>query len=280
MSDTITTCPHTGSTLHRDPGAGADFLRSPEGILYYKNARSLDYGADYFLDEYKNQYGRTYVEDEKQLRELARRRLNVLKKVDASASGRLLEIGCAAGFFLDEARSSGFEVRGLDISEFAVAYARDSLGLDARAGSFLDEANPGAGSWDALAAFYVIEHFPDQRLVFERISSLLGPGGLFVFAVPSTNGPTYTTSPEVWAGTHPTDHFADYSPAALKKILPLYGLELVHVRPASYHPTRLRGKAPWRWILRRNPKLYRRYADFFNFGDTMEVIARKKNPRI
>ena len=42
--------------------------------------------------------------------------------------GKLLEIGCAYGFFLDLARKH-WDVRGLDVAEEGVAHARDDLGL-------------------------------------------------------------------------------------------------------------------------------------------------------
>src|SRR6202007_1451375 len=44
--------------------------------------------------------------------------------------GDLLEIGCAYGYFLDEARRRGWRVRGVEPSEHAARYAIDELGLE------------------------------------------------------------------------------------------------------------------------------------------------------
>ena len=44
--------------------------------------------------------------------------------------GTLLEVGCAAGFFLKIAEETGWEVHGVEIMPPAVAYARDTLGLN------------------------------------------------------------------------------------------------------------------------------------------------------
>ena len=48
-----------------------DFAVSENGIIYYLKARSLDYGPDYFLSEYEAQYGKSYLDDEPNLRRLS-----------------------------------------------------------------------------------------------------------------------------------------------------------------------------------------------------------------
>ncbi len=254
-------CPHSGQACQEILGGRA--WESPEGVLYVKNTHSLDYGEDYFLTEYEKQYGKTYLQDEPNLRLLARRRLKELISI-LPPPASLFEIGAACGFFLDEARKAGYSVSGLEISPFASAHAR-SLGLDVRTQAFPIQTTT---QYDAVAAFFVLEHFPDQRAAFEAISNLLRPGGIFTAAIPSSHGPTFRYDPEKWLSTHPADHFADYSPQSLRRILPNYGMDLVRARPASYHPSRARG-------ILRFPPLYRMYADLYCFSDTMEIIARK-----
>lgn len=264
-------CPHTGGPLKPLRGPLEGFCISPEGVVYSQKARALQYDADYFLSEYRAQYGRSYFEDEPYLREQARRRLDLLGRV-CPPPARMLEIGCAAGFFLDEARKSGYDVVGVEISKFAQDHASNTLGLDVRHGAFPDAAP--AGVFDCIAAFYVLEHFQDQGLLFHEVASRIRPGGALLVALPSTNGPLFTTNQATWAKTHPVDHFADYSPRSLGRILPRYGLELVDVRPASYHPARMRGRPYWAWL----PGLYRRWADRTAFGDTLEFTARRAAP--
>ena len=257
-------CPHTGRELATIPSLGPDYGVCRAGAVHFLKAKSIDYGPDYFLEEYRKQYGRSYLEDEEALRRLARRRLDLLP----GEPGRLLEIGCALGFFLDEARELGYETEGLEISGYAAEYAREKLKLNVRRDSFPDfHCEP---RYDVVAAFYVGEHFADQKAFFQKVASLLREGGSFLFAYPSTNGPLFQCRRAEWVASHPGDHFADYSPASLKKILPLYGLELSRVRPSSYHPERA---CSWRRLLR---PFYRSLANLNCYGDTMEGVARRK----
>ena len=261
-------CLHTEKPLFISELPGNDFGISDEGVVYYLKAHIIDYESNYFLNEYKKQYGITYFEDEQNIRILARRRLNRIRKY-TSSSPRLLEIGCAAGFFLDEAREEGYSVVGLDVSDYALNHAKEILNLEVKQKSFSDFDL--CNKFDVIASFYSIEHFSDQKKTFQNISSLLKPGGIFFFALPSTNGPLYKTDQINWQETHPVDHFADYSPSSLKKIFPMYNMDLVDIWPAAYHPERICGFSVWKW----NSLLYRLYADSFCFGDTMEGVAKK-----
>lgn len=262
-------CVHTGSLLSTSSRLGPHFGISETGAIYYLKAKNTVYNKNYFFKEYEAQYGKSYFADEKNIRHLARRRLNLIKKY-IRPPAKILEIGCAAGFFIDEAKKTGYSVVGIDSSEFAIDYAREKLGLDARVGHFLDaEIN---NRFDIVASFFVLEHFADQDRVLKKIAHLLKKEGLFSFALPSTNGPLFISDPAQWRKRHPIDHFVDYSPLSLRQILPHYGFELNLIRPASYHPERLKGNT----ILKLSKTLYRLYARTKCFGDTMEGIAIKK----
>ncbi len=63
---------------------------------------------------------------EPQLRYEAREILGMLPL----SSGRLLDIGCAGGVFLDEARQRGFEVTGIELNASMALHARSKYGLE------------------------------------------------------------------------------------------------------------------------------------------------------
>ena len=258
-------CPHTGR-VGKTLGGDSSFLVSPTGAVHYLEAAPLTYQTDYFLEDYKNQYGKSYLEDEKNLRLLSRRRLQRIEKLAPGDS--LLEFGCATGFFLDEARMAGFQVRGAEISNFASDHAREKLALHVDTVSFEDFESKDR--FDVIAAFFVLEHLADQKDAFQKIHSLLNPGGLFLFALPSVYGPLFRCNPTGWKDTHPTDHFADYSPSSLRRILPLYGMELVEAWPMSFRRERACG-----FLSYLPDGLYRWFASKMVYGDTMEGIGRR-----
>lgn len=244
------------------------------GILKYKLAKERSYGDSYFLEEYQNQYKKTYYEDEPNLRMMARRRLGVIHDLFGSdLRGKfLLEIGSAAGFFLDEAKKLELSTKGYELSGREVDYSVSKLGLDVSASSILNvNENTYADSVDILCAFFVIEHILDIEALWQKMNAWIKPGGIVYLALPSFFGPTFQTNPEAWFATHPEDHFYDYDLTSLKKLLSILGYRFRYARPMSYHPKRdvsLRGRFPV-WA-------YKLYSNFLCYGDTIEVAFQKK----
>jgi SAM-dependent methyltransferase len=106
--------------------------------------------------------------------------------------GRLLDIGCAYGRFLQVAvDEGGYELSGCDLSEHAVRVATERLaphGVRVRQGGVLDKPFPGE-TFDIITMFDVIEHVPDLAAAFGRVRERLAPGGVFAFSVPVYDGP-------------------------------------------------------------------------------------------
>ncbi len=238
------------------------------GLHYYIPARKRIYENSYFMEEYKNQYKKTYYEDESFLRSAARERLKLIRKYLNASSPSIFEIGCAAGFFLDEATMDGFSAGGIEISENEVRYAK-SLGIDVTQSSF-EDFKPSM-QYDVVASFFVLEHFEDQESALLKIASMIKENGLFVLALPSLNGPTFRTNPENWFLTHPSDHFADYDPDSASRVFRELGLKIVLQKPFSYHKSRDLG---WRGKFLSN-SIYKTLADWTCYGDTLQIIAKK-----
>jgi len=87
----------------------------------------------------------------------------------------LLDVGAAAGFFMDEARNAGWEVEGIDVSPEMSRWGRDELGLRIDTGLF-QRADYTADSFDAVTMWDYIEHSIDPAGDFAKASEVLRPG--------------------------------------------------------------------------------------------------------
>src|SRR5687768_8646719 len=79
----------------------------------------------------------------------SRRRLALVRRY--VTGGRMLEIGSAAGFFLDAANRNGFTVLGIEPAEELARAARERFGVEVRAG-FVEDADLEPGSVDVICA--------------------------------------------------------------------------------------------------------------------------------
>src|SRR5262249_44992987 len=117
------------------------------------------YGPEYFQSDYHcgcNEH--SYFANEEAFVKLAHDHLRVLER--EAQPGRLLEVGCAGGYFLQAARDRGWQPVGIEISEVAADYARQTLGLDVRTGT-LETVSLEPESFDAVFLGDVLEHVPD-----------------------------------------------------------------------------------------------------------------------
>jgi 2-polyprenyl-3-methyl-5-hydroxy-6-metoxy-1,4-benzoquinol methylase len=110
------------------------------------------------------------------------RRIRAMK-----GDGRLLDVGCATGIFLDMARAQGFQVFGVEPTPYLAAEASARLGLDVYAGT-LERANLPALSFDVVTLFHVIEHVSSPLNLLTEVHRILKPGGLLCLETPSVDG--------------------------------------------------------------------------------------------
>ncbi|MDA2915377.1 class I SAM-dependent methyltransferase [Nitrospinae bacterium AH_259_B05_G02_I21] len=158
-------------------------------------------------------------------------------------TGRVLDIGCSFGWFLEVAAKAGFEVLGLEPSKEVVAIARDKRGLNVREGD-VASAEELPGLYDIILLANVLEHLPNPFDNLRRLQSRLAANGLLVVIVPNVDGLihrlTYwahwlsanklTWPLEVLFQTDsPSMHLYQFSETAIRRALTKAGYRVVHV---------------------------------------------------
>jgi len=271
-------------------------------------SKQSNYKKSYFFDEYKEQYGKTYLEDFDYIKKLGDERMKNInaifddvfqKKVALNmftTEKKLLDIGCAYGPFLVAAKESLWQAIGTDICQDAIEYVTNTLHIPAFVSSFpsmplsfdyiYKKQVTGQGyekvsmpmedgSFVAITMWYVIEHFPDLDSVLEKISSLLISGGIFAFSTPTISGITGKQSIYDFAYKSPIDHYSLWDATEVEKLLEKYNFKVLKIVSVGHHPERFhlpfkirKGGIIWKII----EKISRRR----NLGDGMEVYAIKR----
>ena len=107
----------------------------------------------------------------------ARRRLDLLEQL--VSRGQLLDVGAAAGFFVDEARKRGWDAAGIDVSEPMVEWGRRELDAPLERQLLADLAG---GAFDALTMWDYIEHALEPAADLRHARELLRPGGVLALS--------------------------------------------------------------------------------------------------
>ncbi len=140
------------------------------------------------------------------------------------AGGRLLDVGCSTGAFLETARRC-FDVTGIEIEPTAAALAR-SRGQRVVTGTLTD-LRPPAGGFDAVTMFHVIEHLASPHADLERVSAMLRPGGVLMIETPTIDCLWFRVGARRWRQLLP-EHYYFFSRATLSELLSRCGFELIH----------------------------------------------------
>ena len=229
-----------------------------------------DYSSKYFVEDYKNQYGKTYEEDSENLRALARRRLEKIKKI--KPSGKILDIGSAMGFFLKEASENGYETEGIEISKYASDYCINTLNLNVHNCSLLDFEYKEK-EYDIITAWYVIEHIYNFENILDKILYSLKDDGILAFATPNGHGISGRFNKDYFSIV-PSDHAFESNPKSLDIFLSKYSLKRIDLENQSIYYNRFCDIFNFSFIKQNQSisKLYRYIAQKKNFGDTFECI--------
>ncbi|GAB4423968.1 MAG: hypothetical protein OHK0011_04180 [Turneriella sp.] len=268
------TCPLCGTLLSNLSDKRFGACRK-DGLIVNGAYEFRRYEHDYFEQEYRSQYGRSYTEDRQAI--LARNAIRFSKIkgfAPVTTHSQVLEVGSAAGYFLKILQEAGYSVRGWEISEAMTKYA-NARGIKTVRQDFLKGAalheKQNKPPYDIVAMFYVLEHIADQKLVWQKLAALVRPGGYLLLALPSAEGPTFRFHRQLWYDTHPLDHSVDYSPRSLRLAGRQFGFELVAAYSEGIHPQRFPLGS-----YRLPAWLYRRALENAPLSDTIFAILQRK----
>jgi len=210
--------------------------------------------------------------------------------------GRLLDVGCGTGVFLEEAQRSGrWEVVGIEPTEKAAAYARKVLGVPVHEGRFSDIDLP-VNSFDAITLWNVLEHLAYPIADLRRAHQLLRENGWLVFAIPNVESLAARIFGPYWVGWDLPRHLYLFPSPVLRAILSALGFRCVAFNCMSGSYSTLRDNLEfwsqswnprYRALARRLLQLYRSFPvrvglglplwvlDLLNLSSVVTVFARK-----
>jgi SAM-dependent methyltransferase len=234
---------------------------------------------------YPDDYWGESAEPEQAWIERSQREKTSLVERHRPAGGRVLDVGCGAGFFLRALDPARWDRRGVEISPRSAAVAGRHLG-ESRvvAGRLVDAAFDDA-SFDVVAFWASLEHVADPRGDLEIARRLLAPGGLVVVQVPNFESYQARRFGADWFALDLPRHRVHFSPATLGRLLDETGFAPVETlfRSETHDAHALKQSLKTRLVGRPAPLGRLRYyaaapflkaVDRVGGGATLTVVAR------
>ncbi|MEJ2348134.1 MAG: class I SAM-dependent methyltransferase [Patescibacteria group bacterium] len=206
------------------------------------------YDKTYFMNENPKGGYANYFEGMRINKKTFSQRLKRIEK--KHGKGRLLDVGCALGDCLMEAKKLGWkDALGIEVSDYAYKFAR-KRGLNVKKGN-LKKNSISSNSFDVITYQDVIEHIADPVDELKRIYKVLKPGGLVFLVTPDVGGWWNKILGPLWYHYKPDEHVMYFSQESLKKALKIAGFKNIktrktyHVLSVEYVINRLRYYSPF-----------------------------------
>ena len=226
-----TACNSTKNTLLHSM-KGFDLVKCEDcGLAYVANPPDEAYLTSLYSAENGNYHTQLFDADSEDARRMARIAGNHMRFLSRVADeGRLVDVGCSTGSFLELADRAGFAASGVEFSADSARVATLRTGLNIETGGIHNCRLP-EGSIDVLTMFDVIEHVPDPAEDLARAFALLRPGGWLVLSTPNIDGLFPRASQPLakvlnyWPHPEAPYHLFQFSVATLSALVSAAGFE-------------------------------------------------------
>lgn len=156
-------------------------------------------------------------------------RREFIEKFINQPNKKILDVGCSTGLFLEEMRSNGWEVLGIEPNTSAAKIARERLGLNVHKG-YLETFDFPSATFDVITYWDVLEHTYSPKAELKAAYSLLKPEGKLIINIPNFDAFDRKLLGPAWQGYDPPRHLFVFPPEILTQYLGEAGLEIIEWR--------------------------------------------------
>ncbi len=214
-----------------------------------------------------------YQKYEEMFRNIFMKRFNLVSKY--VKKGKVLDIGCSNGVFLDLFKESGWETWGVEPSENSETARKK--GHKVMKG-FFEKVNLPKNYFDLVIMNHTLEHMDSPVSVLKKVSGILKKDGILLVDVPNFGSLLSKLMGNKWPYLLPDEHKWQFTKASLTEIFKEGGYRVLYWESRSgifefSNPFLELGRK--RFILEILSSPYSLLATLLNMGDSMSMVGRK-----
>ncbi|MFC6283187.1 MULTISPECIES: class I SAM-dependent methyltransferase [Polaromonas] len=250
-------------------GVGRADVEGFDPYRYYNNG--------YFTGKYEHSYV-DYIGSKEILSREFSKTVEFIRSIGPT-QGNLLEVGCAYGLFLQQAKQH-YHIHGVELVEEAAAYCQANGLTKVKHGVLAKNDLEKIGTLDVAVMLDVIEHIDNVAETVGMISDHLRPGGSFTITTGDWASLVARITGQRWRLMAPPLHLWYFTPSSLAKLGQRFGLEVV----SCSHPWKI---VPLELILQQActmlgihakislPRLLKNLGLPVSLHDAMRIVFRK-----
>ena len=228
----VGSCRLCGSNRYR-PLFSADNIRR-KAKRFFSLVECADCGFKYFNPSPTEDSLRYYYED---YMAHVPERINFLEKLyyrffrnpkGVKHPGKLLDIGCGNGKYLDFMRSQGWDVAGVDWGR-GCEFPSRVLKIPVYDGHIWDHRLPDQ-SFDLITLWFVIEHIWDPMRLMAECRRILKPGGQIIVSTLNSESIEGKLFKRYWWHLLAPEHLSQFDVRSLTRLIEKNGFRITHLR--------------------------------------------------
>ena len=228
---------YPGDALMEEPASGEQFSSSRTKVIRPRIVQCTGCGLvmanpqDSRTDlqaVYSHLADEEYHQEAHNRSQTARKRMNWINKT--CPPGRLLDVGCATGIFLEEAGKFGWQLWGIEPSTWAVDQLRLRLpGAQVNVG-FIESVTYPADAFELITLWDILEHVTEPALGLQTLHPWLVRGGYLFLNVPNIDSVSARLMGSRWV-LFLREHLWYFSPTTITSLLEKTGYRVIEIRP-------------------------------------------------
>jgi 2-polyprenyl-3-methyl-5-hydroxy-6-metoxy-1,4-benzoquinol methylase len=238
---TIEKCPICGSIMIKPKFASKDYLASGEAFDVYicqqceflfTNSFPSNHSIGKYYDAHESI---SHSDTKKDLMSklyhfvrafMIKQKFNFVCKQLGKQTGRILDIGCDTGYFLNKAKQNGWECVGIEKNERTRNIAAKQFGLFIQPEEHLYKFPKE--NFDVITLWHVLEQLEDLNDIMGKLRNLILPDGIIVVAVPNCNSYDAQHYKTYWAGYDIPRHLWHFTPKTMELLTKKFNLTITH----------------------------------------------------
>lgn len=184
------------------------------------------YSQNYFKNTNSNSIGyENYHEDKPNIIKTFEKRFRNIENLYPE-KGKILDLGCAMGFFLEVVENHGWKPYGVEISNYAANIAKKSFG-DKIFNGTLDEVSFPDNFFDIITMWDYFEHVFNPLKELSKVRQFLKKDGLLILSTPNTDSLPHKIFKDRWMGYKDQEHLYYFSEKNATMLLEQSGFKVL-----------------------------------------------------
>ena len=218
-------CNHTNTKLKFKKSNVAHRQCQNCKLVFVSPLPDINQQKKFYDVEYQEGLYLVYKNAEKIRIKLNEKRFHDLSKYNIKK--RILDIGCATGFFLDLAKKNGLDTYGIELSYEAYEIAKKKH--DNIFNGTLEDAKFSDSQFDTITMFDVIEHVLNPDKTIKEVSRIMNKDGILAITTPDFSSSHSKIMGKHWYQINPSQHLFYFTPQTIRLLLEKHGFKIIKI---------------------------------------------------